>query len=78
MRCFRVSRQARFRARRKSAQWRSSTSSKPVKRGLYGGALGYIDFSGTMDTCIVIRTIVYHDGTAFVQAGAGIVADSVP
>ena len=49
-----------------------------VKRGLYGGALGYIDFSGRMDTCIVIRTIVYHDGNALIQAGAGIVADSVP
>jgi anthranilate synthase component 1 len=49
-----------------------------VKRGLYGGALGYIDFNGTMDTCIVIRTIVYRDKKAVVQAGAGIVADSVP
>jgi anthranilate synthase component I len=49
-----------------------------VKRGLYGGALGYIDFNGTMDTCIVIRTIVYHDKQAIIQAGAGIVADSVP
>jgi anthranilate synthase component I len=51
---------------------------EPVKRGLYGGALGYIDWSGTMDTCIVIRTIVYRDGTAIIQAGAGIVADSDP
>ncbi|MBN2035272.1 MAG: anthranilate synthase component I [Chitinispirillaceae bacterium] len=51
---------------------------EPVKRGLYGGALGYIDWSGTMDTCIVIRTIVYHDGEATIQAGAGIVADSDP
>jgi anthranilate synthase component 1 len=49
-----------------------------VKRGLYGGALGYIDFSGKMDTCIVIRTIVYHNGKALIQVGAGIVADSVP
>ena len=49
-----------------------------VRRGLYGGALGYIDFSGKMDTCIVIRTIIYHDGKAQIQAGAGIVADSVP
>ncbi|KMQ50823.1 Anthranilate synthase, aminase component [Chitinispirillum alkaliphilum] len=47
-----------------------------VKRGLYGGALGYIDFSGNMDTCIVIRTIVYHKGRAYIQAGAGVVADS--
>jgi len=51
---------------------------EPVKRGLYGGALGYIDFSGNMDTCIVIRTIIYHEGKAIIQAGAGIVADSVP
>lgn len=51
---------------------------EPVKRGLYGGALGYIDFSGNMDTCIVIRTIIYHNGRALIQAGAGIVADSVP
>lgn len=51
---------------------------EPVKRGLYGGALGYIDFSGNMDTCIVIRTIVYKKGTALIQAGAGIVADSIP
>ena len=51
---------------------------EPVKRGLYGGALGYIGWSGTMDTCIVIRTIVYRDGVAIVQAGAGIVADSDP
>ncbi|HEX3018733.1 MAG TPA: anthranilate synthase component I [Chitinispirillaceae bacterium] len=51
---------------------------EPVKRGLYGGALGYIDFSGNMDTCIVIRTIIYHEGMATIQAGAGIVADSIP
>jgi anthranilate synthase component 1 len=51
---------------------------EPVKRGLYGGALGYMDWRGTMDTCIVIRTIVYHDGVAIIQAGAGIVADSDP
>ncbi|NLE01884.1 MAG: anthranilate synthase component I [Fibrobacter sp.] len=51
---------------------------EPVRRGLYGGALGYIDFGGNMDTCIVIRTIVYHNGKALIQAGAGLVADSVP
>lgn len=49
-----------------------------VRRNLYGGTLGYFDFSGNMDSCIVIRTIVYKDSTATVQAGAGIVADSVP
>lgn len=51
---------------------------EPARRGLYGGALGYIDFSGNMDTCIVIRTIIYRDGAASIQAGAGIVTDSVP
>jgi len=51
---------------------------EPVRRGIYGGALGYIDFSGNLDSCIVIRTMVYKDGVATVQAGAGIVADSVP
>ncbi len=49
-----------------------------LRRGIYGGTLGYFDFSGNMDSCIVIRTIIYKDKTAFVQAGAGIVADSVP
>ena len=49
-----------------------------VKRGLYGGTLGYIDFGGNIDTCIVIRTIIYNKGTALIQSGAGIVADSVP
>lgn len=51
---------------------------EPVRRGPYGGAVGYIDFSGNMDTCITIRTIVLADDNAYVQAGAGIVADSVP
>jgi anthranilate synthase component I len=51
---------------------------EPVRRGIYGGALGYIDFSGALDTCIVIRTVVCNSGTAYIQAGAGIVADSVP
>ena len=48
------------------------------RRGPYGGAVGYIDFSGNMDTCITIRTIVMKGKTAYVQAGGGIVADSVP
>ena len=49
---------------------------EPNRRGLYGGALGYLDFSGNIDTCIIIRTAVIKDGIAYVQAGAGIVADS--
>jgi anthranilate synthase component 1 len=48
------------------------------RRGPYAGAVGYVDYHGNMDTCIALRTIVFCDGTAFVQAGAGIVADSVP
>ena len=51
---------------------------EPVRRGLYGGAVGYFGFSGNMDTCIAIRTVLMHGGRAYVQAGAGIVADSDP
>jgi anthranilate synthase component I len=51
---------------------------EPCRRGPYGGAVGYVDFAGNMDTCIALRTIVIHDDTAYVQAGAGLVADSVP
>jgi anthranilate synthase component 1 len=49
-----------------------------TKRGPYAGVVGYFDFSGNLDTCITIRTIVATGGRAFVQAGAGVVADSVP
>ncbi len=48
------------------------------KRGLYGGAIGYASFAGTLDTCIAIRTMVFKDGTAYLQAGGGIVYDSDP
>jgi anthranilate synthase component 1 len=51
---------------------------EPVARGPYAGAVGYIDFSGNLDTAIALRTMVAADGTAWVQAGAGVVADSVP
>ena len=51
---------------------------EPCRRGPYAGAMGYVDFNGNMDTCIALRTIVIHDNIAYVQAGAGIVADSVP
>lgn len=47
-------------------------------RGVYGGAIGYIDLSGNMDVCIAIRTAVKKNNKVYVQAGAGIVADSVP
>lgn len=49
-----------------------------VRRGLYGGATGYIDFSGNMDFCITIRTMIKKGDRVYLQAGAGIVADSVP
>lgn len=51
---------------------------EPVKRGIYGGAVGYISFTGNMDTAIAIRTAVIKDGTLNIQAGAGVVYDSVP
>ncbi|HLP41517.1 MAG TPA: anthranilate synthase component I family protein, partial [Fibrobacteria bacterium] len=53
-------------------------SLEPHRRGLYGGAICYMDFRGNLDSCIAIRTMVLKDGTAYVQAGAGIVADSDP
>ena len=49
-----------------------------IKRGVYGGCMGYIDFAGNMDMCITIRMAVLKNGKVFVQSGAGIVADSVP
>jgi anthranilate synthase component 1 len=51
---------------------------EPSKRGAYAGVVGYVDFSGNLDTAIAIRTMVWRDGHASVQAGAGIVADSIP
>jgi anthranilate synthase component 1 len=49
-----------------------------ARRGPYAGAVGYVDYSGNLDSCITIRTTVVKQGVAHVQAGAGIVADSVP
>ncbi|WP_413380506.1 anthranilate synthase component I [Alkalihalobacillus sp. 1P02AB] len=51
---------------------------EPTKRGIYAGAIGYLGFDGNIDSCIAIRTLVLKDQKAYVQAGAGIVADSVP
>ncbi len=51
---------------------------EPVKRGAYGGAVGYLSYTGDLDTCICIRTVVCKDGTAHVQAGGGTVADARP
>jgi anthranilate synthase component 1 len=51
---------------------------EPHRRGPYAGAVGYIDYSGNMDTCIALRTLVVQGKKAYIQAGAGIVADSNP
>ncbi len=51
---------------------------EPTRRGVYGGAILYLDFAGNLDSCIAIRTLVVKDGIAYVQAGGGIVYDSVP
>ena len=51
---------------------------EPVQRGIYGGACGYLSYAGDMDVAIAIRTGVIKDQTLYVQAGAGVVADSVP
>jgi anthranilate synthase component 1 len=51
---------------------------EPTRRGPYAGAVGYFGFSGNMDTCITIRTLVIKKGTAYIQAGGGVVADSDP
>ena len=51
---------------------------EPHKRGSYGGAIGYLGFNGDLDTAIHIRTVVVKDGTAYVQAGGGTVADAKP
>ena len=51
---------------------------EPTRRGPYAGAVGYFSLNGNMDTCITIRTLIIHKGKVYVQAGAGIVADSVP
>jgi anthranilate synthase component I len=51
---------------------------EPVKRGAYGGAVGWLSYDGDLDTCICIRTVVVKDGIAHVQAGGGTVADAQP
>ena len=51
---------------------------EPTRRGPYGGAVGYLDFAGNLDTAIALRTIVWKNGVYDVQAGTGVVADSVP
>jgi len=51
---------------------------EPTRRNIYGGAVGYFSFTGNMDFCITIRTLIHRDQRLFLQAGAGIVADSDP
>jgi anthranilate synthase component 1 len=51
---------------------------EPIKRGGYGGAIGYLSYTGDLDTCIHIRTVVIADGQAHIQAGGGTVADAKP
>lgn len=51
---------------------------EPTRRGVYGGCIGYLDYSGNLDTCIAIRTVLFDNGRVRLQAGAGIVADSIP
>jgi anthranilate synthase component 1 len=51
---------------------------EPTRRGPYAGAVGYFDYGGNMDTCIALRTMVVTPGKVYIQAGAGIVADSDP
>lgn len=51
---------------------------EPVKRGIYGGAVGYLAWNGNMDTAIAIRTAIIKDGTLYIEAGGGVVADSIP
>ncbi|MFT5100076.1 MAG: anthranilate synthase component 1 [Planctomycetaceae bacterium] len=51
---------------------------EPEKRGIFGGAVGYLSWNGNMDTAIAIRTAIVKDDTLYVQAGAGVVADSIP
>jgi anthranilate synthase component I len=51
---------------------------EPSRRGIYAGAVGYVDFSGNLDTCIALRMMVLKNGVAYIQAGGGVVADSEP
>ncbi len=67
-----VSGAPKVRAMELIAEW------EPRERGFYAGAVGYLGFDGNMDTCIAIRTMLFKDGRAYLQAGAGIVADSEP
>jgi len=77
-RCARCSRRARCPGPRRSAPCRSSTSSSPSSAAATAGAIGWVSYTGDLDTCIHIRTVVVKDGVAHVQAGGGTVADAKP
>ncbi len=74
----RVCRPAPFPVHPRSCAMEIIDELEPHRRGPYAGVVGYIDYNGNMDTCIALRTMVFQDGVAYVQAGAGIVADSIP
>ena len=65
-------------AARRCARMQIINSCEKNKRGVYAGAVGYFGFDGNLDSCIALRTVVLKDGKAYVQAGAGVVADSTP
>ena len=73
-----ASRRARCRGRRRCARWRSSRSWSRPAAASTAAIVGYLDFAGNADIAIAIRTALVRDGTAYVQAGGGIVADSDP
>ena len=77
-RCARRCRWARCPARRRSARCRSSTSWSRSAAAPYGGGVGYLSYTGDLDTCIYIRSAFVKDGRVHIQAGGGIVADSEP
>ena len=77
-RCARCCPPARCPARPKVRAMQIIDELEPVKRGGYGGAIGYVSYTGDLDTCIHIRTVVVKDGVAHIQAGGGTVADAKP
>ena len=78
MRCAPASLPARSRGAPKVRAMEIIEELEPARRGTYGGAVLYADFSGNLDSCIAIRSMLAIGGKGYVQAGAGIVADSVP
>ena len=77
-RCAASCRRARCRGAPKIRAMEIIDELEPVKRGAYGGAVGWLSYAGELDTCICIRTVVVKDGMAHIQAGGGTVADAKP